>query len=76
MPANLVKSVQDKCDMSKEEAEKKWNKAKQKAADEGHSEEYDYITQIFKHLTGQSCMKKMGWTTNESKIKHLINKYL
>ena len=79
MPANMVKSVQDKCGMSKDEAEKKWKEAKQKASDEGHSEDWPYVVEIFKHLVGKECANKMKWDlskkTNEG-IQHIIEKYL
>ena len=54
MPSALVKKLADKHDMSVEKAEKYWDKAKEKAAEQGHEEEFDYITAIFKKMMGES----------------------
>jgi len=75
MPAAVVDKVAKVCDISQEEAEEKWEKAKKLAEDEGHKEEYDYIMSIYKNLVGKKCMKKMGWTTDES-IMQKVYKYL
>lgn len=76
MPANVVKSVSRKCDMSMDEVEKKWDEAKEAAADEGHKEEFDYIMSIFKNMVGKECMKKMGWTNESNSVVEKIEKYL
>lgn len=76
MPANVVKSVSNKCDMSYDEAEAKWNEAKAKAKEQGFEEQYDYIMSIFTHLVGQDCRKKMGWTNEEDIMRTKIDKYL
>lgn len=41
MPANVVKTEED---------EKKWEKAKELAAEQGHAEEWDYIMGIYKKM--------------------------
>jgi hypothetical protein len=50
MPANIVKSFADKTGKSEAEVEKLWNKAKEIAADNGHKEDYEYITGILKKM--------------------------
>ena len=74
MPANVVKTVSEKCGMSEAEAEKLWKDAKKAAADEGKIEEYDYIMGIFKKMVGKDCMKTMGWMSED--IINRINDYL
>lgn len=41
MPANVVKTEED---------EKKWEKAKELASEQGHEEEWDYIMGIYKKM--------------------------
>lgn len=48
MPQPYVRKLADKHGISVEKAEEKWNAAKKDAADQGHSEDYGYITNIFK----------------------------
>lgn len=76
MPASVVDTVSKKCNISKSEAEKKWKEAKKKAADEGHTEDWPYVMEIFKHMVGKDCMKKMGWTNEGIKMETKLNKYL
>ena len=76
MPSALVNKVKEKCDLTKDKAESLWNRAKDKAKEQGHEEEWDYITEIFKHLVGKDCMKIMGWEVKESHIMSLVHKYL
>lgn len=75
MPANVTKKVQSVCNMSKEEVEQKWEKAKKLAEKQGFKEQWDYVMQIFKSTVGLECKRKMGWTTNES-ILNIVDKYL
>lgn len=55
MPTTFVKKMADKHGLSTDEAEKKWDEAKKKASDEGHDEDYGYVTQIFKNMMGQKA---------------------
>ena len=50
MPANIVKSFANKTGKSETEVETLWNKAKEQAKEQGHSEEYDYIVGILKRM--------------------------
>lgn len=54
MPSALVKKLADKKGISIEKAEGYWDSAKEKASEQGHGEEYDYITAIFKKMIGES----------------------
>lgn len=54
MPAPYVKKLAKKHNMSVSAAEKKWDKAKEQAADQGHEDDYGYITSIFKNMMGES----------------------
>lgn len=69
MPTSLVKKVADKCNMGESEVEDIWEKAKAKAEDQGHEEDWGYITSIFKSMVGDDCKEAMGWNKNESKHK-------
>ncbi len=75
MPTSLMKKVANKCDMSLSDVEDKWQKAKKEAEDQGHKDDWGYVTSIFKNMVGEKCAKKMGWT-NESFIDKKIKKYL
>jgi hypothetical protein len=57
MPTPALKSLADKAGISMDKAEKYWEKAKQLASEEGHEEEYDYITGIVKKMMGISESK-------------------
>lgn len=70
MPSSVVNTVSKKCDLSLEEAEAKWKKAKKVAEKEGHKEDWPYIMEIFKHMVGKECMKKMNWANEEIKLKY------
>jgi len=50
MPANIIKSFSEKSGKSEQEVEQLWNKAKEKAAQGGHEEDYDYIVGILKKM--------------------------
>lgn len=52
MPSNVVKSFADKTGKSVSEVESLWDKAKKSAAEQGHAEDYDYITGILKNMLG------------------------
>lgn len=76
MPTSVVDKVSKKCNMSKDEAEEKWNEAKKKAEEVGHTEDWPYVMEIFKHTVGKECMKKMGWTNEDTKMETKLAKYL
>jgi hypothetical protein len=54
MPTGYVKKLAKKHKMSVGAAEKKWDRAKAAAKKEGHEEDYDYITGVFKNMMGES----------------------
>lgn len=58
MPTPYVKKMADKHNMSVEDAEKLWDKAKKQATDQGHKEDFDYITSIFKKMIGEDISIK------------------
>jgi hypothetical protein len=59
MPTAYVKKIADKekiikgTNLDMKEVERRWNKAKKIAAEEGHAKEWDYITGIFKKMVGE-----------------------
>jgi hypothetical protein len=57
MPVAYIDKLVDQGKGSRADLEKKWDKAKKLAADQGHSEEYDYIVGIFKKMIGESHLK-------------------
>lgn len=52
MPNPLIKSFASKSGKSTSEVESLWDKAKELASEEGHTEEYDYIVGILKSMLG------------------------
>lgn len=52
MPTPYIKKVAKETGKSIAELEKKWKEAKAAAAEEGHAEDYAYITSIFKNMAG------------------------
>lgn len=54
MPQAYVKKLAKKKGISIAKAEDHWVKAKELAAEQGHKEDYDYITGIFKKMMGES----------------------
>lgn len=50
MPASMIPSFAKKTGKSETEVERLWHKAKGLAAEQGHSEEYDYIVGILKRM--------------------------
>ena len=60
MPSSLVKFFAKKYNKSVDQAEKLWNKAKGLAADAGKSEDWAYITGIFKRLISESPYEPKG----------------
>jgi len=50
MPASMIPSFAKRSGKSEKEVEKLWHKAKGLAADQGHTEEYDYIVGILKRM--------------------------
>ena len=53
MPTAYVKKLAKKHHTSISKAEGRWSRAKKAAAKQGHEDEYDYITGIFKHMMGE-----------------------
>ena len=53
MPTAYLKKVSKKKGISIDRAEELWDKAKKLAASQGHEDEYDYITGIFKKMIGE-----------------------
>jgi hypothetical protein len=49
MPVNVVKSKED---------EKKWEKAKAKASEQGHAEDWAYVMSIYQNMKGEKDKKK------------------
>lgn len=62
MPSAYVKKIASKeksingKKLDMKEVERRWNKAKKIASSEGHSNEWDYITGIFKKMVGESYL--------------------
>jgi len=52
MPAAVVKSLAKKAGVSVDKAEGLWSKAKAAASAQGHKDEFDYITGVFKRMLG------------------------
>lgn len=53
MPSPVVKKFASKAGIPVSEAETKWKEAKAQAAKQGKSENYAYITSIFKNMIGE-----------------------
>jgi len=53
MPSAYVATLAKKKGITNAKSEKRWKKAKQLASDQGHADEYDYITGIFKRMMGE-----------------------
>lgn len=53
MPQPYVQKLARKHGLSDAEAEARWTKAKKKAADAGHADDYAYVTTIFKSMMGE-----------------------
>ncbi len=55
MPTEYVKKLAEEHHMSLEEAERRWDEAKEKAKEEGTSRDYyAYVTAIFKSMMGET----------------------
>jgi hypothetical protein len=54
MPTNYIKSLVAKGKGTKAELEAKWDEAKAAAKKEGHEEDFDYVTSIFKNMIHES----------------------
>ena len=70
MPLPYVKKVAKKKGKSTAFAETKWAQAKQAASDQGHGDDYGYITAIFKkmmHESEQSQFPLLQLLNDESK---------
>lgn len=52
MPAPAVASLAKKAGVSKDEAERRWSKAKKRAEEEGRKEDWQYVMGIFKKMLG------------------------
>lgn len=65
MPAPLVDRVEEVSDMSRSRVEELWEKAKERAEDEGMGDDWGYIVGIFKQSLGKKIMRKLkkqfGW---------------
>jgi len=55
MPTPYVEKLAKKHGVSVDKAESEWEKAKKDAADGGHSDDYAYVTQIFKSRMGETA---------------------
>lgn len=62
MPSNYVDKLVSMGKGSKADLEKKWDEAKKQAAKAGHTNDYDYITGIFKKMVGESILE---WTISD-----------
>ena len=58
MPTAYVKKVAKEKGIPVAEAERIWEKAKKQAEEEGHKDDYDYITAIFKTMIKNKGKKK------------------
>lgn len=63
MPSDYIKKVAKETDKTEEELEKMWKAAKSKAREQGHKDEYDYITGIFKKMAGLTESTSVGDVT-------------
>lgn len=63
MPQAYVEKLAKKHKMSIDAAEKKWEAAKRAAEKQGHAEDYDYITSIFKNMMGESIDLRPTFST-------------
>lgn len=61
MPANVVKTKED---------ERLWEKAKERAKEEGHDEDWPYIMGIFQRMKG----KKARLFADDLMLEHLLRK--
>lgn len=52
MPTTYINTITQKTGKSKEELETLWKRAKEQAEKQGHKDDYDYITAIFKKMVG------------------------
>lgn len=68
MPQAFVKKIASKHHVSISTAEKKWEKAKKLAKDQGQENNYAYITGIFKHLMGENV-------NDEQIVLYIRNKF-
>ena len=50
MPNNYIQSLSKKHNVSVDQLEKIWDDSKKAAEKEGHKDDYDYITAIFKKM--------------------------
>ena len=72
MPAPLVKSFASKTGKSVDEVERLWDKAKSRAAEQGHEEEYDYIVGILKNMLKLERSER----TSRQQIEEAIDRLL
>lgn len=52
MPSNYIKKLAGGDKKKQTKLEKKWDEAKKAAAEQGHEDDFDYITAIFKKMAG------------------------
>jgi hypothetical protein len=57
MPTNYIKSLVAKGKGTKAELEAKWDEAKAAAKKEGHEEDFDYVTAIFKKMIHENLTR-------------------
>lgn len=74
MPTDMMKKVENKCDYSMSELEKKWNEAEAQAEKQDQGDNYGYITSIFKKMLNDKCLEKLGWKKNENKEEYNMSK--
>ena len=60
MPNAYIKKLSKEKNIPIEDLEKKFKKAKTLAAEQGHKEDYDYITGIFKKMIGEQQYTKFS----------------
>lgn len=58
MPSTYIKKLVKEGKGTKADLEHKWETAKKAAADQGRTDDYQYITGIFNHIIGASVSDK------------------
>lgn len=85
MPTNSLESLAKEAEVSIEKAEEKWEDAKEKAAEQGHEEDWPYVMAIFKNMLGlkeegnYSMMGFKSWLREmrlEGKFNTMLNEKL
>ena len=68
MPNAYIKKLADEGKGTVDSLEKKWEKAKSLAKEQGHGEEYDYITGIFKKMVNESILSFRNFISDKNKL--------